>query len=455
MYSKIPILKYSVCLILLTIILSGTFPLVSGNAQAALKWYQYYENGVDYFNKGDWVRALNEFSAAASLEFEEKKRKRTYGMHFIEYYPHRYMAKCYYRLGKAARAEQELELSLAFQPTKEAKRLKESIDSGEIPEVDETVLITPVPGETELAEDEKKYQEELKRLQEEREKLARAREEDKLEQEEKIRKLEEKLRREREKKKGKYYSTYGKIPTGALTYDPDQVTQVGSRLSIAVMKFSYSGEGRDLSDDVLNEMITNLYSLGGRFNIIEREKMQKIMEEQMRSQTGVIDEETAVEAGRILGVDAVLIGNISRSGDNSVKIWARLINTQTGQLITAQDSYAMSTYPEDINQACMDMAIKIYNDLPLVEGYVMSVEGDDKIFLDIGREKHMKPDMQCVVYREGEKIKHPVTGDVAYVKKIYLGEAVLSQVQDSGSIAEVIVKEKGEKINIGDKVVIK
>ncbi|PJA27314.1 MAG: hypothetical protein CO189_07505, partial [candidate division Zixibacteria bacterium CG_4_9_14_3_um_filter_46_8] len=95
------------------------------------------------------------------------------------------------------------------------------------------------------------------------------------------------------------------------------------------------------------------------------------------------------------------------------------------------------------------------NDLPLVEGYVINIEPNETILLDLGRDKHMKPDMQCVVYREGEKIKHPITGEIAYVKKIYLGEAVLTQIQETSSEATVIIKGEGEKIGVGDKVVIK
>ncbi len=392
------------------------------SAKVSLKWYQYYQRGIDYYKIGDWQRALNSFKASASLEFEERNNKRTYGMHFIKYYPHRYMAECYYKMGDSDAATREIDLSLAFQHSKDAEQLKKIIASGIAP-----TSVAPFPSQREID-----YQEELNRSHRENETSAAQSE-----------------------RKNRYYSTYGKVPVGALTYDPDKVTQVGSRLSIAVMKFSFSGNGRDISNDVLNEMITTLYSLGGRFNIIEREKIQKIIDEQIRAQSGQIDDKSAVKAGKIAGVDAVLMGSISVSSDSSLKIWGRLINTETGKLITAQDGYALSASPKDINKACMDLSIKLYNDLPLVEGYVISIEPSDKILLDLGKEKHMKPDMQCVIYREGEKIKHPITGKIAYVKKIYLGEAVLDQVQESSSEADVIIKEKGERIQVGDKVVIK
>ena len=53
------------------------------------KFYNYYSSGLDFLDKRDWVRAIGEFQSAISLEFEDAGRKRTYGTHFIEYYPHR------------------------------------------------------------------------------------------------------------------------------------------------------------------------------------------------------------------------------------------------------------------------------------------------------------------------------------------------------------------------------
>ncbi|MBD3170618.1 MAG: hypothetical protein GF307_14130 [candidate division Zixibacteria bacterium] len=424
---------------------------------ARATWYEYYKNGIDYYEKGQWQRALNEFRAAVSLEFEEKKNKRTYGMHFIKYFPHRYMADCYYNLGDTLNAQQEIELSLAFQSSREGQEIKNKISS-QPPPVPVVDANAPAGGITpSITEEDKEYFEQLEKLRKEKEDLELKRAEEREKERKRIEALEEKLKRQREidRKKGKYYSTYGKIPAGMLTYDPNQVTQVGSRLSIAVMKFTYSGSSRDLSNDVLNEMVTHLYSLGGRFNIIEREKVQKIIDEQIRSQAGQIDEKTAIKAGKIIGVDAVLMGSIAESGDGSIKIWSRLINTETGQLITAQDAFAEKNYPEDISKSCLDLSIKLYNDLPLVEGYIVQVGADDHLIVDLGLDRRMKKDMQVVLFREGDKIKHPVTDDVIFVKKVYLGEAVFTQLQESSALAKVIYKEKGEKFEVGDRVVVK
>lgn len=50
---------------------------------------------------------------------------------------------------------------------------------------------------------------------------------------------------------------------------------------------------------------TNIYT------VIEREQMEKILQEQRLSISGVIDEKTAASVGAILGLDAIIIGNVN------------------------------------------------------------------------------------------------------------------------------------------------
>ena len=97
------------------------------------KFYNYYTNGLEYMEKQDWVRAIGEFKSAISLEFEDVQRKRTYGTHFIEYYPHREMAVAHYMLSEMDAAKKELELSLAYRSTDRAEEYYKKITGGVLP----------------------------------------------------------------------------------------------------------------------------------------------------------------------------------------------------------------------------------------------------------------------------------------------------------------------------------
>ena len=98
---------------------------------------------------------------------------------------------------------------------------------------------------------------------------------------------------------------------------------------IAVIEFSnLEGNVTGLGKYLAEELTTRLFRTG-RFQIIERQLMKKMMEEQKLSATGLIDEKTASKFGRILGVDALTTGTIAELNAR-VKINARLIAVETG-----------------------------------------------------------------------------------------------------------------------------
>jgi TolB-like protein len=100
---------------------------------------------------------------------------------------------------------------------------------------------------------------------------------------------------------------------------------------IAVIEFpSLEGKSTDLGKYLAEELTTRLFRTG-RFQIIERQLMIKMMEEQKLSASGLIDDKTASKFGRILGVDALTTGTIADLNTNA-KINARLIATETGSV---------------------------------------------------------------------------------------------------------------------------
>jgi tetratricopeptide (TPR) repeat protein len=77
------------------------------------KFYNYYEKGLEYMESGDYNRAIVELKSAYSLQFEDAKKKRTYGTKFIEYFPHRETGICHYYLEEYDNAKQELDLYIS------------------------------------------------------------------------------------------------------------------------------------------------------------------------------------------------------------------------------------------------------------------------------------------------------------------------------------------------------
>ena len=453
----------------ISLLLIFSFLIIISPIRAIEKFYTYYDKGVKFMEKGEWERAIEELKSAISLEFEDAKRKRTYGTRFIKYYPHRDIGICYYNLGDFNDAMGELQLSYAY---KKEKKTKEYIDKlsykGEQLDLTDDIVKKQEQQkeQDELArrqkeiEEQRIKEEEITRKQNEIEaekvKLAK---EKKIKEKKELEQMEKEIARknkELEEEKAKFdklkekRSDVSKLPLGALTYDPSKVTQVGSRLSVAVLPFSSNDDAKYLTDSVTEKLIIQLVNLR-RFRVIERSALDKIMEEQKLGLTGFVDEETAIKVGKLAGADMIILGSINMQ-IGFVKVSARGIDTETSVLIVAKEADSGNTNIETIENLVEQVAIDIYNDLPLVEGIVMEVE-EDQIILSIGSNVGVRKGTKCVAYKEGKKYYHPVTKEVLGINVTPLGELIVIQVQEKMSIAKPIGNIS--KIEIEDKVVVK
>jgi len=100
---------------------------------------------------------------------------------------------------------------------------------------------------------------------------------------------------------------------------------------IAVLEFEgnniSSGEVRALTDRLRTELVGT-----GELTIIERGKMEEVLKEQSFQQTGCISSECAVEVGKLLGVEQIVSGNISKVG-NYFSVTARVVSVTTGEIV--------------------------------------------------------------------------------------------------------------------------
>ncbi len=417
--------------------------LVSSRLTSQTRFYNYYDEGLQYMEKQDWNRAIGEFKSCASLEFEDARRKRTYGTRFIEYCPHREMGIAFYFLGEFQNAKHELDLSLAYLKTDRATEFLDRVRQGIPP-----AQLAEESRRKEDAEKQRKLEEQnrLKREQEDQDR----KEQDRLALEKKNRDLEEARRKADEEKKNSFDARNTKLPVGALTYDPSRVTQVGSRLAIAVLPFDSKGDAQKITISVTDKLVTQLVNLR-RFKVMERTALEKVLKEQKLQNSGVVDEKTAVNVGKIAGADAIIIGDVNILG-GFAKVSARVIDTETSETIVAKEEQSEGVEVGEIEKTVERVAVDIYNELPIVEGYVVN-QDQDLFYIDIGSEKGIRKGSKCVVFREGEKILHPVTGEVLGTKVTKLGELVVVQVQNKVAAAKVVEKELD--IKVGDKVVVK
>ncbi len=82
-------------------------------------------------------------------------------------------------------------------------------------------------------------------------------------------------------------------------------------------------------------LITDLKKSGTSLKLIERNKIQALLKEIALSQSGSVDQSTAIKAGKILGAQSIAFGSYMVLGKD-VRIDTRIVNVETSELLMAE-----------------------------------------------------------------------------------------------------------------------
>ena len=156
--------------------------------------------------------------------------------------------------------------------------------------------------------------------------------------------------------------------------------QQGPKKRVAVLNFDYGtvktvvaaifGTDQDVGKGITDLLVQKLVQ-DGRYSVIERSALDKVLTEQNFSNSDRADATSAAKIGKVLGVDAIILGSITKFGrdDKSVggagggrsgwtrviagankkdskaevAITARLVNTTTGEILAAVTGNGQST----------------------------------------------------------------------------------------------------------------
>jgi len=218
---------------------------------------------------------------------------------------------------------------------------------------------------------------------------------------------------------------------------------------IAVLDFMLQGKGfetEDLGEIVAEWLITTLVK-DGRFEVVERRLLKKIIAEQQLSETGLLDQGTTAQLGKVLGVKVVISGSVMRIQD-IIEVNARLIDVESGSILAAES--VENEEASQLRNLIELMAQKIIKAFPL-EGYVVNRK-EERVTIDLGRFSGVKPGMKFIVYKEGEVIKHPKTGEVLDVQKIPTGLINIRKVSHKISEGNIINETEPNTIQYGQLV---
>ena len=235
------------------------------------------------------------------------------------------------------------------------------------------------------------------------------------------------------------------------------------KTNIAVLDFRRN-EGMPQDIDLkLEDMLITALAKTGKFDLVERDRLGRVMQEQQRAleemypgglgSLPVIDPRTAPKLGRLLGSQAVVFGTVTSVTSDRIDrfthevqrfevfVDVRAVDLTTGVIFlseTASGTFEVKRFvtadgtvlmgpknPEELrggyvsaaSTAVAAIAVKISEHYPLV-GYVLSVRDND-VYLDVGEARGVRKGERFIVFRRGEEIRHPVgDGHVGWEKRV-------------------------------------
>ncbi|MCL5036178.1 MAG: CsgG/HfaB family protein [Chloroflexi bacterium] len=253
------------------------------------------------------------------------------------------------------------------------------------------------------------------------------------------------------------------------------------KLRIAVMDMYPKAAGSDAKvGDVLSEMVITALVKTGKYIVLERKEINSVLAEQNLGKSGAVTAQTAAQAGKLLGAQAVVTGTITEytwfssgagvvikgiglgSKNAKLAVDLRIVDTSTGEIIAAETATGISTSTalgaggtigdtwvaggfasnEPMGKAARDAVGKIIKiitektaDIPWQARVVK--RDDDKIFMNLGENGNINVGDTFNVYSKGEDLVDPETGLSLGAEETLVGRIRINEVNEKYSVGEI------------------
>ena len=240
------------------------------------------------------------------------------------------------------------------------------------------------------------------------------------------------------------------------------------------------GSNLNLDKKLYNNLESALVN-SDKFILVDRNKIESIMEEQSIQQTGLITDQSATSLGKLLGVQLAIFGTLNdvfQEGDwvtSEIKVsldaYIKIIDIKTGEIVlsenqlvpvvlsgvTLSDTQSNVLSRSGISNVVSKTAEKIIlegNKIPW-EARITNALPDGKVILNAGMADGIKTGLVFHVYSLGDEIVDPSTGLSFGFVESYSGEIIVMKNDLGGgkaSLCEVV--ESKSTINSNDVVKI-
>jgi len=116
---------------------------------------------------------------------------------------------------------------------------------------------------------------------------------------------------------------------------------------VAVLSFAYHDGAMSSGSTIVQERLTTFLVQDGNVQVVERHLLKKALEEMKLETIGFMDPQTTKELGKVLGVDAIVLGTLNDLSKKKTEVNARVIETETGKILAAAQANVSRTWSDD------------------------------------------------------------------------------------------------------------
>ncbi len=237
-----------------------------------------------------------------------------------------------------------------------------------------------------------------------------------------------------------------------VTHMVPKIKQLDTRLRLALLPFELKGTPSELSqakyDNFLKAMVAQ-----ERFGLVSAAQLETILKELGLSRNDLTQPSTHIRIGKQTEAEGIVIGVVTEN-EHGLQVVAHYMDVASAELLASLDIYGENLSLPQLQILIEGLAWKFKQQFPVSEGFVLQTKGKH-IFVDLGAPNGMKKNMKLVIFRNGEEIKHPITGKVLHTETEIVAEAKIDGVFDDVSRATLLTPEAASVVKQLDRVITK
>ena len=256
------------------------------------------------------------------------------------------------------------------------------------------------------------------------------------------------------------------------------ISYASAQKNIGIIGFQNTSGCRGIEKIMQTALLVEL-AKNNNFRIVDRGNLDKILNEQSLSRTGVIEKDSAVQMGRVSRINYLLTGSVLETAAAlpgkvpmvGVSVFWELIDTTSGAVLSAatvtgtvnkilqqeKGNKSWRMPPAAYAKAAQNAAEKICESLeenlnmPMLSASVASIYGNS-IYIDVGANKQVKPGQVFCVYQDGLPIHDPDSGEILGRQQRVICRIIINNVEKKLASGTIVDGELSS-VRVGSRVV--